>query len=469
MNEFEIWARVALIDDLADESDMRDGEQSNEFKKIKTPYAMQHIDKFEQMEGKRLKQIFDKNNKQKHEETQEEDFSDFFNMQFTVTPETMSSSEWQECDRPDKLQYIEQMFKSPEYEYSRQYTMLDSIASDIACEVTSEQYSILVKKNKENPKNASHNNKMAAKSAVKTIGKEVEEYVETMNAIGIGKESGSNPGLDPKRIKELYMQSRKNHTLKRILNLAGRFRMMARSLQKMKVSRGLDDLIGVTNGNDIPRLLPIELGSLASDNIGLRAIAMSKFVESNMLEFSHQGYEPAAKGPIVVCVDESGSMHGPRIESAKAFCLAMGLIAQMQKRWIAFVSFSSDEQDESKLCFPPNQWNQEELVKWLCHFYNRGTDCRVPLQKLPFEYWKEWESKGLQKGQTDIIYVSDGEIDVPENVEKKFNAWKEEQEVKVHTIIISSSSQGFDKVSDFIYNVDTIDIQNTDVQQVMSI
>lgn len=469
LSEFGTIESPELVDALADESDSRSaGDPANNGSKLQTLQAMAHIDRFDLREGERLKNIFDKQDKKKHENCTVEDLADFFNMQFSMTPETMTDNPEFECAKPDKLELIERIFESPDFQHSREFTMLDVIASDIASEATSEQYSILVQKNKDNPKQSKNNMANAVNKAIKNIRKEVEEYTETMNAIGAGKESGSNSGLDPKKIKELYMQARKNDHLKRIFNLAGRFRMMARSCQRMKVSRGIDEMIGTELGSDIPKLLPIELGSLAS-NLGLRAIASAKFVENNLLQFEQHGYEPAAKGPIVVCVDESGSMGGNRIESAKAFCLAMGLIAQMQKRWIAFVSFSCDERSESKVCFPPDQWNQEELLKWLCHFYGGGTDCKVPLDKLPFKYWQEWESNGLQKGKTDIIYISDGEIDVPQNVEKKFNEWKAMQEVKVHTLIIQSSAQGFDKVSDYLYNINCVDVNDKSIQTMMSI
>ena len=468
MGQFGEIETPELIDALADETDLRNPKQS-ESGKIETLQAMAHIDKFDLREGERLKKIFEKESKGKHENCTVEDLADFFNMQFSMTPETMTDNETYECSKPDKLEMIEQVLESPDYKYTREFTVLDVIASDIASEVVSEQYSILVQKNKDNPQQSKNNMSNAVHRTINKIKKDVEEYTETMNAIGAGKESGNNQGLDPKRIKELYMQARKNDQLKRIFNLAGKFRMMARSMQRMKMSRGIDEMIGTELGSDIPKLLPIELGSIASDNLGLRAIALSKLVENNLLQFEQHGYEPAAKGPIVVCVDESGSMAGDRIESAKAFCLAMGLIAQMQKRWIAFVSFSSGEGHESKVCFPPDQWNQDALLKWLCHFYNGGTTYHVPLNKLPFTYWKEWESKGLQKGKTDIIYVSDGEIDVSENIEKQFNKWKENEQVKVHTLVIQSSATGFDRVSDYVYNINTIDINNKSIQTMMSI
>lgn len=461
--------RPELIDTLADERDLENA--NAETVKNKTPYAMKHIDKFEQMEGERLKKIFDKEG-DKHKETTPEDLSDFFNMQFTMTPETLSDDELLECDRPEKLELIERMLQNPDFQSSRDYTMLDIIASDIACEQTSEQYTTLIAKNKKNPKNAKSNMASAAFNAVRNVNKEIKEFKDTMNSLGAGKEQGSNSGLDPKKIKELYQKAKKNDTLKRIFNLAGRFRMMARSLQRMKVSNGMDELVGTELGSNIPKLLPIELGSLVSDNIGLRAITMSELVENNLLQFEHHGYEPAAMGPIVVCVDESGSMHGSRIESAKAFCLAMGLIAQMQKRWIAFVSFSdsrSGREGDSKVCFPPDKWNREELLKWLVHFYNGGTEHYVPLDKLPFTYWPEWEKQGLQKGKTDIIYLTDGDIDVPPDAADKFNKWKLENEVKVHTLIIQSECHGFDSVSDFLYNINAVDIEDKSIQQMMSI
>ena len=43
----------------------------------------------------------------------------------------------------------------------------------------------------------------------------------------------------------------------------------------------------------------------------------------------------AGKGPVIVCTDESGSMHGEKNHTSKALALAMAWVARRQKRWVA--------------------------------------------------------------------------------------------------------------------------------------
>src|SRR6185436_19324070 len=86
---------------------------------------------------------------------------------------------------------------------------------------------------------------------------EVEEMREAAGALGLGPGSpGSN---DPRAIAALYRRVRSNPVLKRICELAGRYRRVAQSKQRQKLTHGMDDMVGVTLGGELSRLLPVEL------------------------------------------------------------------------------------------------------------------------------------------------------------------------------------------------------------------
>src|SRR5205085_5851847 len=94
----------------------------------------------------------------------------------------------------------------------------------------------------------------AVSRALTRAGDEVEEMREATAALGMGPGSpGSN---DPRAIAALYRRVRSNPTLRRICELAGRYRRLAQSKQRRKAAHGMDDMVGVTLDGDVGKLLP---------------------------------------------------------------------------------------------------------------------------------------------------------------------------------------------------------------------
>lgn len=416
------------------------------------------VDKFDEIEGKRIQTQFEIHNG-KDENLKDTDWQDFFNLNYTYSPEVQ-----EHCLNETKSDFVKELINNEEFNRTKQMTSMNMLLSEIASFEMAKNYSELVKKNEKKPKNKNINQKNAVNKTVKAIQEEVESVENGLKAIG--NEDGSINKISQDKLRETYNLIKNNKKLKSIFDLAGKYRLLAKAKQKQKVTHGYDDMIGTTQTDDVARLLPSELVGICHPTI--QAINVVRLIEKQTLGYEYLGEETAAKGPIVVCVDESGSMQGPRIENAKAFCLAMGLIARMQKRWIAFVSFSSFRQG-TKVCFPPNQWNQQELLSWILHFFNGGTDQQVPLVDLPFNYWKEFESKGLQKGKTDIIYITDGEINISNSVRDKFIEWKKLENCTVNCITIGSQPGGLQQVCDNVYLTNSLGIDCEGVQQVMSI
>ena len=80
------------------------------------------------------------------------------------------------------------------------------------------------------------------------------------------------------------------------------------------------DITGVTLGNDLNSLLPVEYCYLADD--ALRAVFMERYAEKRLQQFDYQSKETepvkddkhkvSGQGPYIICVDTSGSMQGDR-------------------------------------------------------------------------------------------------------------------------------------------------------------
>ncbi|WP_443258258.1 vWA domain-containing protein [Virgibacillus sp. L01] len=67
---------------------------------------------------------------------------------------------------------------------------------------------------------------------------------------------------------------------------------------------------------------------------------MRKFVEGQTMVYDKKGKETLGKGPIILCLDESGSMRDLESQS-KGFALALISYAKKQKRDFALISFSN--------------------------------------------------------------------------------------------------------------------------------
>ena len=118
-------------------------------------------------------------------------------------------------------------------------------------------------------------------------------------------------------IAALYRRVRSNPTLRRICELAGRFRRVAQSRQRRKAAQGLDDVVGVVTDGDLGRLLPQELAKLAIPEF--EDDTLRRLVERQLMCREYRSMEPVGKGPILCHGGrkrQHGRRQGPHRESA---------------------------------------------------------------------------------------------------------------------------------------------------------
>src|SRR5205823_4440644 len=107
----------------------------------------------------------------------------------------------------------------------------------------------------------------AVGKALTEARKEVDELKDAASALGLGPGwPGSN---DPRAIAELFQRVRNDPALRRICELAGRFRRVAQSKQRQKTTHGVDEVVGIEPGGDLSRVLPAELVKLAVPELEL--------------------------------------------------------------------------------------------------------------------------------------------------------------------------------------------------------
>lgn len=372
-----------------------------------------------------------------------------------------------------KSRWFQQLMDTPEYHALHSQTVLDAFMSELGCKSLADSLSEYVEQTKDEPP-PSDGEEESIKSEMKRIrstAKAVESAKEECEAAsdlanGLGAGAPGAP-LDREAIADAFRRVRGDNQLQRIFAMAGRFRRCASALQRQKTKQGIDDTVGVKLDGTVRSMMQSELARLVLPSLKLDT--MRRIAERQALCREHRGFETVAKGPVVVVVDESGSMSGSKIVAAKALALTMGWVAKQQKRWIVLVGYSGGDPGHW-VCCPPRKWDQNKVIDWLDHFYGGGSDRDVPIDELPTQYWPEFIKLGLQRGKTDVVFITDAIVNCPKKMADKFLAWKLAEKVKAYGIIIGQHEPGeFADLCDRTWCVKNVDLEENAVQEMLSI
>lgn len=216
---------------------------------------------------------------------------------------------------------------------------------------------------------------------------------------------------------------KRNPVIRELVELLGkkhqssrkRFKMTAGIRRQQIVSHATrSDITGITEGNDLNSLLPLEYCYLAEKS--LQTVFFERFIEKRLQVIDYQSHEKQpikdkktagnesseeAEGPFIVCLDTSGSMAGERERIAKSILLAIAELTEIQHRKCYVMLFSDDieciEIDDLGSSF-------DRLVDFLCQTFHGGTD----IEPVITQALRKIGEEGYV--QADIITVSDFEM-----------------------------------------------------------
>ncbi len=170
---------------------------------------------------------------------------------------------------------------------------------------------------------------------------ELRDTLEGLAEVGMTGMPGTSTAiggqLSAKSIRALAARLKTDSRLKQIALLAGRFKRIAASKRRQKLKHGADEISDIEQGADLGRLLPSELMQLTHPI--RRGLLLKNLLERRCLQYQLIGNQPLGKGPLVVLLDKSGSMDGPRDIWATALALALLDQAQRERRPFALVCF----------------------------------------------------------------------------------------------------------------------------------
>jgi hypothetical protein len=206
---------------------------------------------------------------------------------------------------------------------------------------------------------------------------EIGEVLQAASALGCGSGPGQLSRVTGPR-DEILAALQTNPELRRIATLAGRLKVAARAAQKSKARYVPEQIVDVTLGGEISRLLPSELVAFVCPE--LETLEMKRLIERQAFEYSLEGTEKKNRGPLILCVDESGSMRGAPHEFACAVALALLEICVLQKRAFAYLHFDSRVTREW-IVERPAAVPFADLLAEVSYFSDGGTAFEPPLQR----------------------------------------------------------------------------------------
>lgn len=377
-----------------------------------------------------------------------------------------------------RAEWWKQMMESPEFKALRNQTCLDNTLSEIGAKSLYDEWWKYAESNpppsEGQPQPGSDQEAIGDSLArIRSCAKAVQQATDTVQdakdagqGLGMG---GAGQPLDRVKLANYFQKVREHPKLRDIMRMAGRMRALSQALQRTKVQHGRDDMVGVELGGDIARLVPSELTQLVSGIPELELLALDRLARRQALCRQYRGVERLGKGPIVVCVDESASMRGKREIAAKALALTLAWLANQQRRWVGLVGFASGSEG-TREAFPPGMLNQARLMDWLVHFYGGGTTLDVPVEELPKNYWKEFLVQGMPRGKTDVIIITDAEVDCSTAMRQSYAKWSKEEQVTTYGIIIGKNNPGDLKyLCQRYWCIPNLDLDTEAVESVLSI
>lgn len=311
--------------------------------------------------------------------------------------------------------------------------------------------------------------------------KETEEFLENLKKIKEFQEAiGDDTGLlfdlslgnilkkDLEYIKNLANFIRDTESIKKLCDMLGRFVKAEESHKietifreetfhtKVRDVNSKDEIVGITYSRDINNILPQEKLLLAEGV--LETLFGVKYFENRLLTFKKEGYkdfsygetikkkdkviEEENKGPIIICVDTSGSMSGVPETVAKAVTLYLATRAMKQKRNCYLINFSAQIY-ATDLTYPKTIDN---LIEFLRISFNGGTDA-IPALRHAVETMNNENYK-----KSDLLFISDFVFN--DFTKEDYNLVKnqKENENKFYSLIIGATPMFNLKESLFDYN-----------------
>lgn len=275
--------------------------------------------------------------------------------------------------------------------------------------------------------------KVADQIAAKIPEKAVDDAAEKVDAIkvalrmlGRGYGHGKGRGMTPADKNKLMIRLIKTPGLRDMLMRAGRMSFFAQSKQREKYEHGRDEIDGIEFSDDIENIVSDEYAQLA-DPTGLLTMEFyRKFAEGELQVHTFSG-ERDIEGPVIMCIDQSGSMHGEPDRWAKALGLSLADLCRQQQRDFHVIYF--DSRVVGEMTFPKGDG---DFIEFLTRGMSGGGTAFEPPLTRCLEIIRSTKDVSGASDETwrkaDVIFLTDDECALNEVFVER---WKREK-VELH-------------------------------------
>jgi uncharacterized protein with von Willebrand factor type A (vWA) domain len=261
------------------------------------------------------------------------------------------------------------------------------------------------------------------------LSRQLAEAAEQSQTWGTGL--GAAGRTSPGRKIELGRRLATNPKLRKLAAVVGRMREQALALRRRPFERASEEVFDVRLGSDLERLLPPEL--LALHHPLLRRDFARRLVEGRLLSYALRGADERGRGPMIVCLDGSGSMAGDKEIWSKAVALTLLEIARRQRRLFRFICFSSADTPLFTLDLNPRERHEVQEDRALDvaeYFPGGGTDFQIPLSAA----LDCLRAARYRRG--DVVLITDGECQVAPDWLASFKDEKERLGFSLYSVLI---------------------------------
>ena len=273
--------------------------------------------------------------------------------------------------------------------------------------------------------------RQAMRKAMKQSRDQAEEQTETLQAWGT--EPGEIQKLSYEDKMALAERLKNNKKLREIAKIVGRFRRMAIAKQKEKINSRTGVVTNVKRGNDFIR----------------------RFASKQLFVFETEEKQSLGQGPVIVCIDNSGSITDEQEIWEKGLALGLYQCADYQNRHFIFIQYGGHSDPLKVIEIKKGEASYQKLLEVAEYFLGGGTDFEKPLKKA-----REYIEKGIK---ADIVFITDGECAVSSEFLIDFNDARKKIPFNVFSVLLNiggrTSSASLEKFSDELFKISELAVE----------
>jgi len=291
----------------------------------------------------------------------------------------------------------------------------------------------------------------AMRKGMKAAKKDTKQMEDLMAGWGL-EDSNDIQSMPLEERLELAKDLKDNKKLQKIAKKMGSMKRLALSVEKQKVNKQPDEIQKIEQGNDLSRVLPSELVHLDEES---EVLFLKKYNDGELLQYDLEGKEKKGDGPIIACVDTSGSMQGDKEIWAKGVAAGLYHIAKRRDRPFVGILFAASKEAMKVYNMDPNELSDNTLVKRFKNFCEMmlggGTNFEHPLRKS-VNIINEDETYE----KADIAFITDGEAEISDELKTDLAKLKDKMEFKIFGVGIGDDAGGLDAFSDVVHMIDDL-------------